>query len=81
VPLRNFRLVRYSGSYATRTKVNPVHNQKEKQQDSGQKVIVFDQTKICEKCQGQMLYADTITSKGSVKWFIYRKIELAKIAA
>lgn len=81
VPLKNFRLVRYSGAYATKTKVNPIHSLKEKQQDSGQKVIAFDQTKVCEKCQGNMMYIDTIASKGSVKWFIYSKKELSKIAA
>lgn len=81
VPLPNFRLVRYYGAYGTKTKINKCHSQKLKQQDSGQKIITFDQTKICEKCDGKMVYLESIASVGSVQWFIYRKKELSKIAA
>ena len=78
VPLPNFRLVRYYGAYGTKTKINPIHNQKEKPEDSGQKVITFDQTKVCESCKGPMIYMETITSVGSIQWFIYKKKELSK---
>jgi hypothetical protein len=81
VPLKNFRLVRYYGAYATKTKINPCHSQKPNQRDSGQKIITFDQTKICEKCDGKMVYLATIASKASVQWFIYKKKELSKFAA
>jgi hypothetical protein len=81
VPLPNSRLVRYYGAYATKTKINPSHSLKPKQHDSGQKIITFDQTKICEKCDGKMLYLATIAAKASVQWKIYKKKELSKFAA
>jgi DNA-directed RNA polymerase subunit RPC12/RpoP len=81
VPIKNFRLVRYCGAYATKSKINPCHSNKTNQLDSGQIIISFDQTKICERCNGKMVYLATIASKASVQWFIYSKKELAKFAA
>lgn len=78
VPLPNFRIVRYSGAYATKVKIDPVYREKPAQADSGQKVITLNDTKVCDKCNGQMIYRETRASIGSVKWFIYRKMELSK---
>lgn len=78
VPIANFRLVRYYGAYSTKSKIDPVFTEKSEQVDSGQKVIEFQDTKHCSECSGPMCYIETKASAGSVKWFIYRKIELLK---
>lgn len=78
VPLKNFRLVRYYGSYSTKTKLAEEFTAKPDQQDSGQQVIEFNDTEVCSECHGPMCYIESKAARGSVNWFIYRKIELIK---
>jgi hypothetical protein len=81
VPLPYSRIVRYYGAYATKTKINPCHSVKPEKRDSGQKIITFDQTKICEKCDGKMLYIETTASEEGLQRVTYKKSELLKFAA
>jgi hypothetical protein len=78
VPLKNFRLVRYYGSYATKTKIDKRFSDKPAPGDSGQKVIEFTSAKVCELCKGEMQYIETEATKGTVQWYIYIKKELSK---
>ena len=81
VPLPYSRIVRYYGAYATKTEINPCHSVKPEKRESGQKIITFDQTKICEKCDGKMLYTGSTSSEEGLQKTAYKKSELLKFAA
>lgn len=74
VPLANFRLVRYYGIYATRTKILEEYKQKSAYTETGLGETFVDNRKICRVCTGTMKHTTVDIKKGSVLWFInYRK--------
>jgi hypothetical protein len=86
VPLTNFRIVRYYGIYATKSKILAEFKNKEAYVESAD---VFNQpldpTKICSSCSGKMTLTLSLAEKGSVLWFIQNKksskVQRQKIAA
>ena len=85
VPLTNFRLVRYYGVYATKTKILKEFKNKAAYAESSADNQPLDPTKICSSCSGKMTLTLSQSEKGSVLWFIQnrksRKITKQKIAA
>lgn len=75
VPLARFRIVRYYGAYNTKSKINSAFTEKTQNADTGQKIIEFNDTKVCSICNGTMQYIETMASEGSARWFIYKKME------
>lgn len=85
VPLANFRLVRYYGIYATKSKILAEFKNKAAYIEPGSGNQPLDPTKICSSCSGKMKLSLSQSEKGSVLWFIQnrkgKKIEKQKIAA
>lgn len=85
VPLTNFRLVRYYGIYATKSKILEEFKNKPAYVESSADNHPIDPTKICSSCSGKMTLTLSQSEKGSVLWFIQnrnsRKLKKLKIAA
>ena len=85
VPLANFRLVRYYGIYATKSKILAEFKNKAAYIEPGSGNQPLDPTKICNSCSGKMKLSLSQSEKGSVLWFIQnrkgKKIEKQKIDA
>jgi len=85
VPLTNFRLVRYYGVYATKSKILEEFKKKAPYQESSADNEPLDPTKICSSCSGTMTLTLSQSEKGSVLWFIQnrksKKLHKQKIAA
>ena len=85
VPLANFRLVRYYGIYATKSKILAEFKNKAAYVEASADIQPVDPTKICSSCSGKMTLTLSQCEKGSVLWFIQnrksKKIYKQKIAA
>ena len=85
VPLTNFRLVRYYGIYATKSKILKEFKNKAAYSETAADNQPLDPTKICSSCSGKMTLTLSQSEKGSVLWFIQnrksKKIRKQKIAA
>ena len=85
VPLANFRIVRYYGIYATKSKISEEFKNKTAYVESAADNQPLDPTKICSSCSGKMTLTLSQSEKGSVLWFIENKksgkIQKLKIAA
>lgn len=85
VPLTNFRLVRYYGIYATKSKILAEFKNKAAYVESSVDNQPLDPTKICSSCSGRMTLTLSQSEKGSILWFIQnrksKKITRQKIAA
>lgn len=85
VPLANFRIVRYYGIYATKSKILEEFKNKAAYVESPVDNQPLDPTKICSSCSGKMTLTLSQSEKGSVLWFIEnrkgRKVYKQKIAA
>jgi hypothetical protein len=85
VPLANFRLVRYYGIYATKSKILEKFKNKAAYVEFATDEKTVDATKVCSSCSGKMTHTVTQSEKGSVLWFIQnkksKKIYKQKIAA
>jgi hypothetical protein len=92
VPLTNFRLVRYYGVYATKSKIlGEFKNKATYEESSADNEPLeadnepLDPRKICRSCSGTMTLTLTVSEKGSVLWFIQnrksKKLYKQKIAA
>ena len=85
VPLANFRIVRYYGIYATKSKILEEFKNKAAYVESTADDQPLDPTKICSSCSGKMTLTLSQSEKGSVLWFIENKksgkIQKLKIAA
>ena len=85
VPLTNFRLVRYYGIYATKSKILDEFKNKAAYVESCADNQPLDPTKICSSCSGKMTLTLSQSEKGSVLWFIQnkksKKLQQQKIAA
>ena len=73
VPLTNFRLVRYYGIYATKTKILEQFKNKAVYTEFAGDNKHIDPTKICSSCSGKMTLTLSQSEKGSVLWFIENK--------
>ena len=85
VPPPNFRLVRYYGIYATKSKIAKEFKNKPTYVESPAANPSADATKICSRCSGKMIFTLSQPEKGSVLWFIEnkknKKLQKQKIAA
>lgn len=85
VPLANFRLVRYYGIYATKSKISEEFKSKAAYTESPSGNLPADPTKICSSCSGKMTFTESKSEKGSVLWYIKnkkeKKLQKQKIAA
>jgi len=85
VPLANFRLVRYYGIYATKSKILEDFKNKAPYKEASADNQTLDLTKICSRCSGTMTLTLSQAEKGSVLWFIQnkksKKLHKQKIAA
>ena len=75
VPLANFRLVRYYGIYATKSKISDEFKSKGDYRESPAENLRPDPTKICSICSGKMTFTESKSEKGSVLWYIQNKKE------
>lgn len=73
VPLANFRLVRYYGIYATKTKILAIYKNKAAYKESADDIQNSDPTKVCGNCLGKMSFLTSQSEKGSVLWYIQNK--------
>lgn len=73
VPLTNFRLVRYYGIYATKSKILAEFKNKAAYVESSAVCQPLDPRKICRSCSGKMTLTLSQSEKGSVLWFIQNK--------
>jgi len=79
VPLTNFRLVRYYGVYATRTKILEEYKSKAAYTERSSTEEFRDDRKVCRSCGGGMQLIDIEIREGSVLWFIYLRDKRLKI--
>jgi len=73
VPLAHFRLVRYYGIYATRTKILEEYRKKAAYTEPGINQPIIDDRKVCRECNSTMQHISTEMQRGSILWFISRR--------
>lgn len=73
VPLARFRLVRYYGIYATRSKISAEHTDKAAYMTKEIINPFIDDRKVCRVCSAPMKHTSTEMQRGSILWFINQR--------
>ncbi len=73
VPLSNFRIVRYCGIYATKSKITEKFKSKAAYTEPCGSSLPLNPFKICSICSGKMTLTVSQSENGSALWFIEAK--------
>lgn len=73
VPIAHFRIVRYYGVYATRTKIPAQYREKPSYTESNVIHPFVDPSQVCIACSGAMQHVRVDIRQGSILWFINQR--------